>query len=60
MNNSGESLNRQRLAWAILIGSFFVCLVITVAVPITVNAFIQNASQDLLIGRASQPGYSWH
>ncbi|MDX1413043.1 MAG: FecR domain-containing protein [Candidatus Promineifilaceae bacterium] len=49
MNNSHESLNRQRLAWAILIGSFFICIVITIAVPVSVNAFIQNASKDLFL-----------
>ena len=56
MNNNDESLNRQRLAWAILIGSFFICLVITVTVPIAVNAYIQNASQDLLMAVQANQG----
>lgn len=56
MNNRDENKNRQRLAWAILIGSFFVCLVITVAVPITVTAFFQNASQDLLMAVQANQG----
>jgi len=56
MNNSGEFLNRQRLAWTILIGSFFICVVITVALPITANAYIQNASQDLLLAVQANQG----
>ncbi|MCA9999073.1 MAG: FecR domain-containing protein [Anaerolineales bacterium] len=38
---------RERLAWGILIGSFVVCLTLTVAVPVSVSAFIQNAKQLL-------------
>lgn len=38
---------RERLAWAILIGSFFVCLFITVSVPLAANAFVQNATVEL-------------
>ncbi len=39
---------RQRLAWVILIGSFFICVVITISIPITASAFIQNATRELL------------
>ena len=38
---------RERLAWAILIGSFFVCLLITVTVPLAASAFVQSATIDL-------------
>ncbi|MCA9951775.1 MAG: hypothetical protein KDE48_19120 [Anaerolineales bacterium] len=49
LNNQPEPElhNRQYLAWAVLIGSFLICLVITVTAPLAANAFIQNASQDL-------------
>lgn len=36
---------RQRLAWIVLLGSFFVCAVVTVAMPFVVNAFLQNATE---------------
>lgn len=39
--------HRESLAWGILIGSFVVCLALTVAVPVSVTAFIQNAKQLL-------------
>ncbi len=55
-NTSSEFLNRQRLAWIILIGSFFLCLVITIIVPVSVNAFIQNASRDLLMAVQANQG----
>lgn len=38
---------RQRLAWFILFGSFFACLLLTVTVPLAVGAFVQNATQPL-------------
>lgn len=38
---------REQLAWAILVGSFFVCLLVTLAVPLGVNAVIQNATIGL-------------
>lgn len=56
MNNSDEFLSRQRLAWVILIGSFFICVVITIAIPITANAFVQNASQNLLLAVQANQG----
>lgn len=40
-------LNRQWLAWAILLSSFFLCVVISVSTPLIVNAFLQNATQPL-------------
>jgi len=48
MNDDETQLGRQRLAWAILIGSFFTCLVIGISVPISANAYIRNATQDLI------------
>lgn len=39
--------NRQRLAWIILIGSFFSCVLLGIAVPVLVNAFLQNSSESL-------------
>ncbi len=39
--------SRQYLAWAVLIGSFLVCMLLTVTIPLAATAFIQNASQDL-------------
>lgn len=40
---------RQRLAWAVLISSFFVCAVITIAIPLTANALVQNLTESLTI-----------
>ncbi|MCP4427329.1 MAG: hypothetical protein GY803_22810 [Chloroflexi bacterium] len=40
---------RQRLAWVILLGSFFVCLSITIAVPFVANAYLQNATDFLAV-----------
>lgn len=38
---------RQRLAWLIVLGSFFLCVTLTITVPLSINAFIQNATQAL-------------
>lgn len=43
----GHRFSRQRLAWLILFGSFFVCLFLGVAAPLSLNAFLQNATQPL-------------
>jgi hypothetical protein len=56
MNNDNQSLGRQRLAWAILIASFFVCVVISIAIPVTVNAYIQSAKQDLFMSLQANQG----
>jgi hypothetical protein len=48
MNDDETQLGRQRLAWAILIGSFFSCLLIGISVPFSANAYIRNATQDLI------------
>lgn len=46
-SNPSTFPHRERLAWGILVSSFVVCLVVTVAVPVSVRAFIQNAKQLL-------------
>lgn len=38
---------REQLAWAILVGSFFACLLLTLAVPLGLNAVIQNTTIGL-------------
>lgn len=38
---------RQRLAWAILTASFISCIVLSFAIPVTINAFLQKATQSL-------------
>lgn len=48
MNDDDTQLGRQRLAWAVLIGSFFTCLLIGISVPLSANAYIRNATQDLI------------
>ena len=48
MNEDETQVGRQRLAWAVLIGSFFICLVIGVTVPLSANAYIRNATRDLV------------
>jgi hypothetical protein len=48
MNNDNQTLGRQRLAWVILISSSLICVVISIAIPLTINAIIQGATQDLI------------
>lgn len=38
---------RQRLAWFILFGSFFACLLLSTTAPLALRAFVQNATQPL-------------
>ncbi len=45
--SDGHRFSRQRLAWLILFGSFFVCLFLGVAAPLSLTAFVQNATQPL-------------
>lgn len=49
MNGSGENLylERQRLAWAVLLASFSVCFILTIAVPVGVGAALQGMKQSL-------------
>ncbi len=44
-----SKIERQRLAWVLLLGSFFVCLITTIAIPITANALVQNLTKSLTI-----------
>jgi hypothetical protein len=48
MNNPVDIHSREKLAWAILLGSFFLCLIIGVSTPIVINAAIQNATDTLV------------
>jgi hypothetical protein len=48
MIDDENQVGRQRLAWAVLIGSFFICVVIGFTVPLSASAYIRNATQDLL------------
>ncbi len=48
MNDDYTYLGRQRLAWALLIGSFFVCLLIGITIPLSASAYIRGATQDLI------------
>lgn len=45
--NEYRQRERQRLAWFIMLGSFSLCLVVTIALPITVNAMLQNMKRPL-------------
>lgn len=47
MSNSDNVHKRERLAWAVLVASFFICLLISVTIPVTASAYIQNATQQL-------------
>jgi hypothetical protein len=48
--------NRQRLGWTILLGSFTICMVLTVAVPFSANAFLQNATKFLTVSVQANQG----
>jgi hypothetical protein len=48
--------DRQRLAWTILLVSFAICIVMTIAVPLTVNAYLQNATEPLKVTVQSNKG----
>ncbi|HEX6387355.1 MAG TPA: hypothetical protein VF177_22025 [Anaerolineae bacterium] len=53
---NGSNQDRQRLAWAFLLGSFVVCLLITITVPLSVSAYLQNSTQFLNITVRSGQG----
>lgn len=48
MNKPVDIHSREKLAWIVLLGGFFVCLIIGVSTPIVVNATIQNATDALV------------
>ncbi len=45
--STAHAHRRQQLAWLILFVSFFLCMLLVVATPLAINAFIQNATLDL-------------
>jgi hypothetical protein len=47
---------RQRLAWIILTASFIACILLTITVPLAINAFVQNAGRDLEITAQANQG----
>ncbi len=49
MTNTNEEpfIDRQRLAWIVLLASFTLCMIVTVAVPLGVNAMLQNTKKSL-------------
>ncbi|RMG95214.1 MAG: hypothetical protein D6706_12710 [Chloroflexi bacterium] len=42
-------VERQRLAWAFLLGSFAICILISIAIPFGVNAALENAKEPLQV-----------
>ena len=56
MVDDKKKVERQRLAWVLLLGSFFVCLLITIAIPITANALVQNLTESLNISVQANQG----
>ncbi len=45
--NEDPFIDRQRLAWIVLLASFTLCMIVTVAVPLGVNAMLQNTKKSL-------------
>ena len=45
--NDYSQRERQRLGWLVMVGSFSICLVMTIAIPLTVNAMLQNMKRPL-------------
>ncbi len=45
--NEYPQRERQRLAWIVVLGSFSLCLIMTIAIPLTVNAALQNMKRPL-------------
>ncbi len=39
--------HRERLAWAMVLGSFFICIGLTIAFPLGIRAIIQRATRSL-------------
>lgn len=58
MNGSGENLylERQRLAWIVLLASFFICFVLAIAIPVGVGSALQNMKQTLPVVVQSNQG----
>lgn len=51
-----QRLGRQRIAWTILLSSFTVCMVLTIAVPLLINVAIQRSTEPLNIFVQSNQG----
>ncbi len=51
-----KRLERQRLAWVVILGSFSICMIITIAIPFLINATVQNATEQLGIYIQSNQG----
>lgn len=49
-------LGRQRLAWAVLLGSFLICALITISVPLIITATLQNRMEALSVHVQSNQG----
>lgn len=47
---------RQRLAWLILAGSFFSCILLGIAVPVLISAFLQNSTESLAMSVQANQG----
>ncbi len=56
MVDEKSKLERQRLAWAVLLGSFAICMIITIAIPVTANALVHNLTEPLTIFVQSNQG----
>lgn len=48
--------SRHRLAWVILTASFITCILLTIMVPLGINAFVQNASRAMEIAVQANQG----
>lgn len=48
--------SRQWLAWIILLGSFFVCLFVSITLPLGIGAYVQNATRPLDIDIQANQG----
>ena len=48
--------SRERISWIILLGSFFICLSLTIAVPIGVQTVLQRATRSLEVNVQANQG----
>ncbi|MCZ7668893.1 MAG: hypothetical protein M5U34_17680 [Chloroflexi bacterium] len=46
-DNGAKQRDRQRLAWIVLLGSSGLCLLLTIAVPLSINAALHNMKRPL-------------
>ncbi|MDX1616686.1 MAG: hypothetical protein R3300_20435 [Candidatus Promineifilaceae bacterium] len=47
---------RHRLAWVVVLASFFVCAAISITVPVTVSAYLQRATRPIEIAVQANQG----